>query len=295
MIQNSDFFHFLFELTRHESNSELTHLSGKRLWIRPEHQLTFPVRDVDAITENQEQIRVNCLFMGLYGVDSPLPGYLNELCLRHDEQGETLRDFLDLLNHRNYVLFFLAWKAFQPDCMSDSNQADYFRLISNLSGHYVQDASKEYPVNHLINGNPLSLAPVIQYFVPHCSYKIHTFISGWVPLTELKTLGQIVLGENGLLGERVYQHAHGIRVELGPMTWEQAAELLPQGRLGRFFVRMLRTRLESFVDLTLQIRIIHPSNCLCLGRDVLYLGQYAWLGCWREADHAINMPESVYF
>lgn len=288
LTKQGDFFQVLLELVRDETDSELTHLSGKRLWIRPAHQLSFPARDIDAIVENQEQIRVNCLFMGLYGVDSPLPGYLNALCLRDNEQGEALRDFLDLLNHRNYVLFFLAWKAFQPDCMSDSNQADYFSLISNVSGQFQGEAN-ESPANQLIQGNPFGLEPLIQYFVPHCAYKIHTFIPGWASLTEVNSLGQIVLGDNGLLGERIYQYAHGIRIELGPMLWEQAVELLPQGRSGQGFVRGLRSRLDPFIDLTLQIRIINPGNCLRLGHETLSLGQYTWLGCWREASHAINL------
>ena len=73
--------------------------------------------------------------MGLVGVSSPLPIYFSEYVARHEENGRPLIDFLNIFNHRCYVLFYLAWKKYRASRALSAGISDPFvRRIALLAG-----------------------------------------------------------------------------------------------------------------------------------------------------------------
>ena len=89
----------------------------EQIRIRPSLSLAFPPSDVESITRlDDKRVQVTATFLGLYGVDSPLPNiYAERIARAHDEPGGArVRDFLDLFHHRLYSLLFRVWKKSRP-------------------------------------------------------------------------------------------------------------------------------------------------------------------------------------
>lgn len=90
-----------------------------RIRILPSAATAFPAADVRRVTlqttdTSGPRADVEVTFMGLYGVNAPLPSYFADRIIRDPDDGGALRRFLDLLNHRIYVLLYRGWKRFRP-------------------------------------------------------------------------------------------------------------------------------------------------------------------------------------
>ncbi len=76
----------------------------------------FPVSELKAVETSEERPdappTVRTTFMGLYGVDSPLPtGYIDDITQRR-EGHEALEAFLDIFNHRMMTQFYRIWRKY---------------------------------------------------------------------------------------------------------------------------------------------------------------------------------------
>ena len=100
-------------------------VAGERLRLRPARAQAFPAADLrrverlgagdDALTP-QAHVRITATFLGLYGVDGPLPTAYAEprALVGEDGKPSALRHFLDLFNHRLYAFFYRSWKKHRP-------------------------------------------------------------------------------------------------------------------------------------------------------------------------------------
>ena len=57
----------LFQVLRLNKNKKIT--------LKPNHSLEFPSQDIDVKQLNEHEMELLINFMGLYGVDYPLPHY----------------------------------------------------------------------------------------------------------------------------------------------------------------------------------------------------------------------------
>ena len=80
--------------------------------FRAHQSLLFPPSEIYGIVEQPDgRLSMTVAFMGLTGPSGALPRHYTELVidrLRHKDR--TLRDFLDLFNHRLIALFYRAWQ-----------------------------------------------------------------------------------------------------------------------------------------------------------------------------------------
>lgn len=84
--------------------------------VRPRLGMGFPQTDIQQIEQlDVESFRVTANFLGLYGVDSPLPMFYTEDLLEEQADGYTInREFLDIFAQSIYPLFFQAWLKTRP-------------------------------------------------------------------------------------------------------------------------------------------------------------------------------------
>jgi type VI secretion system protein ImpH len=86
---------------------------NERLRLRPSLALSCPPSDLESIQPTgEERIQITATFLGLYGVDSPLPSHFAEHLaqIAEESRGERVRAFYDLFHHRLYSLLFRAWQ-----------------------------------------------------------------------------------------------------------------------------------------------------------------------------------------
>ena len=83
--------------------------------FRAQLSLVFPPSEiVDFVPENDAPPSLTVAFLGLTGPSGALPRHYTELLLERKRQKDsTLRDFLDLFNHRLISLFYLTWEKYR--------------------------------------------------------------------------------------------------------------------------------------------------------------------------------------
>ena len=84
--------------------------------VRPRLGMGFPKTDLTSVTPTpRDSYEVIANFLGLYGVDSPLPMFYTEDLLREQSDGYTVnREFLDIFAQSLYPIFYQTWLKTRP-------------------------------------------------------------------------------------------------------------------------------------------------------------------------------------
>ncbi|NDL05807.1 type VI secretion system baseplate subunit TssG [Photorhabdus bodei] len=96
--------------------------------FRPHPGMGFPAGALKAMETDREYPdrppTVRTTFMGLYGVDSPLPtAYLNDIA-QHREGHEAVEAFLDMFNHRILTQYYRIWRKYSYPATFASGGSD---------------------------------------------------------------------------------------------------------------------------------------------------------------------------
>jgi type VI secretion system protein ImpH len=214
--------------------------------VRPELSLAFPAADVAAIEETagkEFDYRVTATFLGLYGSSSPLPTFYTEDLLE-EAQGDSsvTRDFLDIIHHRLFWLFFRCWTKYRLflQVVEEKNARDLERLFC-----FLGLGEKE-----LREGlsNPFSLLRYIGLFTqfPRCASGLETLLQDSlgkvqvnlqpclarrvkIPEDQRLSLGisGSLLGQDSFLGEEIEDRMGKFRLQIGPLDAQKFRDLLP--------------------------------------------------------------------
>jgi len=241
----------------------------ERIELLPSPALVFPPTDIKRIERlDSGRIRLRATFHGLYGIDSPLPYYFYDRLATEDPETDTLREFLDVFNHRFYSFLYRAWKKYRPALQhrSDGRDASSRRFLA-LTGLGTAHATDEVP------GPPLRLAALAGLLGPRTrsAAGLQAFIRAvfddmpvtvienvgrWVPMPTRQGLGgRLRLGQNTTVGERVYDRSGKFRLCLGPMDVEQYLALLPGGDDAEALAQMVRLYAPDPLDFDVELRI----------------------------------------
>lgn len=266
--------------------------------IRPELSLTFPSSDISRVEElpgEQSSFLVTAAFLGLYGVSSPLPTFYTEDLLREAAEDESImRDFIDIINHRLYELFFhCLTKYHQFFQVVEEERPQYLQRLYCLLGIGEKELRDEVPgpygllryiglfsqfprsalglktlLRDAFHGIPLEI-------IPCCSRKLS------IPEDQRMYLGisGISLGENSCLGQEIEDRMNAFRIKIGPVNQTLFQGLLPGNRdfkklsfLTRFY---LTDPLDYDLDLTLSEGEVHTT--ILSGRNWSKLGLDTWV------------------
>lgn len=261
--------------------------------------------------------RLEVRFFGLFGPNGALPLHLTEFARdRVLRDGDvTLVHFINLFQHRFLGLFYRAWAQAQPTVSLDRPRDDRFSLYTGaLCGlgdaslrerNGVNDHAKLFYSGLLarqVRNQDGLVALLSGYF--RLPVEVEQYVGHWMTLPENDRTRLMRHGagmENGLrcgavLGRRVWDRQHKLRVALGPLNLAQYESFLPGGSALAKLVSWLRHYLcfELEWDLCLVLR----CNALPSTRPGRYgrLGWTTWLGkkCHaRDVRDLIINPEQL--
>jgi type VI secretion system protein ImpH len=288
--------------------------SKEALRFRPDVDLSFPPSSVSSVEwlgepegeeRKDDRYRVTLTFLGLYGVDSPLPSHWSEDLLREVDRDTTVRDFLDLFHHRIYSLFYRTWTKYRYQALFRAGGGDTFtnRLFA-LLGLWPEE------FRHDSNLPELRLLRYAGLFMqrPHSAagleVLLHDWLDGmpvriasctgrWMRLREGDCsrlgLGPTTLGEDLLLGDRVWDVSGGYTCELGPIDFSRYLRLLPGAQDHLTVDRLARLYVTDRLEAELEIRIKGESvPPLCLNsEDPPRLAWTTWIHSRPAADTSI--------
>lgn len=246
--------------------------------------------------------RLEVRFFGLLGPNGPLPLHLTEharerLLIARDP---TFTRFLDLLNHRFLLLFYRAWAQAQPTVSLDRPKDDRFATyIGSLVGFAGEKVRRRDPIpdfsrlffsgilaRQVRNREGLAALLAAYFKVPT---QVEEFCGHWMrlPADDLTRLGArnagSQLGVGAVIGARMWDRQHKIRVRLGPMTLVQYETFLPGGKAAARLTHWMRQYLGLELDWDARYELkqddVPQARLGRYGR----LGWTTWLGARAQA------------
>ena len=266
-------------------------------------------------------------FFGLLGTVGALPRHYTELVMRHEkenkgEEAGALRAWYDIFNHRLVSLFFRAWKKYrfwmtfergehllpEPDAFTQAVSSLVGLGSPGLRNRLRMMTADRQPRRltkvddqaiYYYGGlfaprvrNALSLEAILEdYF--NLPVEVRQFQGQWLQLDAANRshLGEAasnnLLGVNSVAGQRVLDVQGRLCVRLGPLTYEQFAQFLPnraavpEGKTYFQLVHLQRLYIgqEFDVDVQLVLKAEETPECqLPVGTDDgPQLGWNGWL------------------
>ena len=212
--------------------------------------LAFPASDVAEVRRasgegGAAEMVVN--FMGLAGAHGPLHAPTTEQIIEGVWRKDTaLRDFLDIFNHRLVSLLYRIRKVHRVgqenappgrDRLSSLVYAVFGMATPSLRGRMrVKDRALLFYAG-LLGPQQRSLAGLERVVGDYFRVPVNgrQFVGGWFPLDEEQwtaiglTGRNARLGEDAVLGKRVWDQQGAFELRLGPLTFEEFMEFLPTG------------------------------------------------------------------
>jgi type VI secretion system protein ImpH len=225
-------------------------------------------------------------FMGLIGALGVLPRHYTHLALQEvRRRNTTLRDFLDIFNHRVVSLFYRAWEKHQlpaqyegmvvrradgtPDEGSfDRTTLHLFELIGLSSALLRRHVELRSPALlffvGLIAQQPRSGAALRGVLQEYFAVPVHVlqFRGQWLPLAleDRTSIGRrgvnAVLGDSAIIGEKVWDQQARFRLRLGPLGYAQFCGFLPSGSAFRSLVLLTRLLVGQEYDFDVQLVLL---------------------------------------
>lgn len=270
------------------SPGETSKYSEVPIRIRPSVDLVFPATDVKWIeTLESDKVAVVATFMGLYGIDSPLPYYFYEELATGAAETLPHRDFLDVFNHRLYAFYYRAWKKYRPWVDHEANSEDvHSRRFVALAGLGTPEASDTLSVHPLrlaaqagILGpqarNASGLEAFLEAFFEGVSVEVIENVPRWVSIPSESGLGDedVQLGRGHAIGKMMYDRSGKFRIRMGPMGVDQYLSLLPGEDGARQLQDLVRLYLPDYLDYDVELQVCADDvPTTTLGKDGATLG-----------------------
>jgi type VI secretion system protein ImpH len=272
--------------------------------------LAFPPGELSSFkpADGKRAARLNVNCFGLLGPNGALPLHLTDFVReRALHAGDhTFGRFLDLLQHRFIALFYRAWAQAQPQANFDRPDADrYFALAASLIGlgsprakgrDAVPNVAKVFRAGWLVrqSRNADGLVALLRSYFK-LPIDVQQFSGHWMtlPVSERTALNgtgnSAVLGGGAVLGARVWDRQHGIRICVGPLKLSEYEHFLPGGKALPKLVAWLRTyltfELHWDVKLALERHEVPRTRLGQYGQ----LGWTTWLGHYHHHGPASDL------
>lgn len=234
--------------------------------------LDFPASDVAAVAPprgGDVPAEMVVSFLGLAGEFGPLPQSFSELIRERLAQRDfALRDFLDLFNHRLTSLLYRVRKKYLP--VLEHRPPDEGRLAGclfallgvgtpGLQGRMgVRDRALLLYTGLLVGSahTQVGLEETLSHYfgVP---VRVEPFKGGWLELADDQAtrLGRANhrLGEEALLGRRVWDQQAGFELSIGPMGLARFLSFLPTGHAFEPLVALVRYYVGEEADFSVRL------------------------------------------
>ena len=282
-------------LTRKSAGAEGSTDTGA-VRVRPELSLTFPASDIAGIEKREEGYLVTTRFLGLYGSASPLPTFYTEELL--DEAAAdacATREFLDIVNHRLYTLFFACaakYRLFFPVAERGEEKEVVERLFC-LAGlgepkvrHRLPDPQSLLRYTGLLSQNPRSALGLRTLLKDALGVPVEVVqcVTRRLPIPPEQRaqlgISGCTLGVDAVIGSEKEDRMGMFRLRIGPLAREEFSAFLPGEAARRRLSHLLRSYLPGFLAWDMEL-LLAPGEApaACLGAPQgSRLGWDTWLG-----------------
>ena len=258
----------------------------------------FPAGELKSVEydENNAAARptVRLTFMGMYGVDSPLPtSYLDDIAQRR-EGHEAMQGFLDIFSHRILTQFYRIWRKYSYPATFEQGGTDAIsQSLLGLAGLGIPGTASNIatPVSRFLAllgvlCQPGKTQEGVQALAHLLAPETEATVSPYClrPVEVSQPLGfygdeDFPLDGNIPLGEEVMDASSQLLIELTTSNSDEAQKWMPDGQLYQDFMVMLRVylgwRFKAKIRLTVNTALLSVPP---LGDGPFWLGMNGVLG-----------------
>ncbi|BBT90953.1 hypothetical protein WP8W19C02_25730 [Enterobacter cloacae] len=267
--------------------------------FRPWPGMGFPVTELRTVETDEDNPglppTVRTTFLGMYGVDSPLPGaYLDDIAQRRDGY-EAVTSFLDIFSHRITTQYYRIWRKYAYPATFEAGGKDATsQCLLGLVGLGIPGTAEhvETPVSRFLallgtmrlpTRNAEGIRALVSLLAPHTRVVITEPDPVTVHIENRTGLGsgnRVRLSQRATLGKTAREACSRVRVTLVTEDRDEAEGWLPGGQLHTDLLVLMRVylgyRSDARLRLTVPVRLL-PDPRLGKGRRI-QLGRTGLLG-----------------
>lgn len=232
-------------------------------------------------------------FMGLYGVESPLPtAYIDDIAQRR-EGYDAVSDFLDIFNHRLTTQYYRIWRKYAwPASFKPGGTDKTSQYLLSLAGLGLKGCASNIatPVSRFLALPGLMRLPgrtregvtaIVQLLAPDTRAEIVPHDPARIPLPQrlsISTGSPLSLVNRPVMGSYAVDVNHQAHLKLTTDNADEARSWLPGAALHDDFLALLRVYLGARLDLRMTLtlsRALLPDAVLCCnaGGNGIQLGR----------------------
>lgn len=269
--------------------------------FRPHEFYVFPSKDIRSFDFHEGQMTFVLNFLGLYGIDSPLPRAFHEqVALQQTIHGPgkvPLQNFLDIFSNRFYWLYYQAWKKYRYFLqLSDDPHNKIVERVFTFIGRPDQPLLRESSISRYkllqLSGvltqrvrNKLGLEILLHEFFPGKNFRIEEFVPKRVALDTTSRLGcpseGLTFRLDGLcrLGSTQVDCLGTILIEIGPIDFDEYLSFVPGNRKAVILKLLLGLYLNDGLEYDIKFLIRSETIGKVSWQDErVRLGISLWLG-----------------
>ncbi len=249
---------------------------------------------------------LNINFMGIAGIQGPLPFPYTEMMIQRIRNGDTsLKDFLDIFNHRLASILHRIKKQYLISLNTHSPEkidvAVGLRSFIGINQKALRDRL-HVPDRSLLDyaglfwGRPHSasgLESILRSYF-RIPLRVEKCVGAWRPIqeeqqTRIGKAGQWQkLGQGAALGTRAWDQENHFRLHLGPLTAEQLDLFIPAGKAYKRLCDLTRLYSGPLMDFSIIYDVENPPSTDLEGKG--YLGWRSWLGSSLSKGDGVKVP-----
>ncbi|CAI0776016.1 type VI secretion system baseplate subunit TssG [Serratia quinivorans] len=275
-----------------------SHPADDPVRFAPHPGMGFPVSELKAVeydeNDDSKPPLIRTTFMGMYGVDSPLPtAYLDDITQRR-EGHEALQGFLDIFSHRILTQFYRIWRkysypaTFEPggtDSISQSLLGLVGLGIPGTANHIATPVSRFLALLGVLRQpgkTQEGMQALVSLLAPDTAVQVSPYCLR--PVAIMQPLGfygdeDFLLDGNTPLGDEAMDANSQLLIVLSTDNEQEAQGWKPDGLLYQDLLVMLRVylgwRFKAKIQLRVSTRLLTVPP---LGDGPFWLGMNAVLG-----------------
>jgi type VI secretion system protein ImpH len=280
----------------------------KGLKFSPYQYYSYPPSDIKSVSLEDNEIKFVLSFLGLYGINSPLPRcYHEQIVFQEKILGEgsiPLQNFLDIFNNRFYWLYYQSWKKYRFYLHLNNTDNKISERINSFIGRGAFSGKK---TSHLSDFTLIKFAGVfsqrvrskeglrilLSHIFPNFTFKIIEFIPRRVELVDVPSLGssEFSLGRNSFVGKTTTDYMSRIRIEIGPVSFKDYLNFLPHTENSKRLNELLKLYLNDGLEYDIRFKIQADTiETISWNDDRLKLGTTFWLGKPSIEEFDVDIP-----
>lgn len=312
-LHQINFYRFCQLLEKRQPGKPLlgatSHPSDDPVRFCPHPGMSFPVSELKAVEYDEEDDTeppvIRTTFMGLYGVDSPLPtAYLDDITQRR-EGHEALQGFLDIFSHRILTQFYRIWRKYSYPASFEPGGTDALsQCLLGLVGLGIPGTAKHIatPVSRFLallgvlrqpGKTQEGMQALVSLLAPDTTVQVSPYCLRPVEVSQPMGFYEeddFLLNGNTLLGDEAMDASSQLLIALSTDNEQEAEGWKPDGLLYQDFLVMLRVylgwRFKAKITLTTRTRLLAVPP---LGDGPFWLGMNGVLGA-EEGEFQDDIP-----